>query len=464
LVNIPTTPRRLIPVLLLGLAAFLSQFDVTALAVALPTMRDALHLDAADGAWIIDAYSLAFASALLPAGYLADGWGRRRILFAGLGMFAVTSAGCALSVSGGALWAWRAAQGVGAALVTCAALALLAGNYSQREDRLWAFGWMGTIVGLAMIIGPAGGGLLAAWFGWHAIFWVNPPICAFLLVACWLSLDEQRGEIGSRAGAAAILFAVLAIVGVVWSLLEGEHRGWSSGVVVAPGVIGVGLLVALLTRLMRTSFDHYVRPGFISVCALAALLSVAYWATLVYLPLAGSQWFGMNPAQAGVLLLAATAPMLLLPRFGAHLARRHGLGTSFALGLSAIAVGNGLLWHVSGAPNFLGMLAGMALTGSGAGLINAQLSGAFVGLALPEWAGMGSALGITMRQLGYALGVALLGAVANIVATPFALSFATAGGAAIIGIALALRLRHRLREPNALGRSLRSDHRSHLRG
>lgn len=458
--NMPPTPRRLVPLILLGLAVFLSQFDVTSLVVALPTIRDALNLDTAGGAWVIDTYSLAFATALLPAGYFADGWGRRRVLLAGLVTFAVASVGCAVSMSGSGLWAWRGAQGLGAALLTCAALALLAGTYSQRDDRLWAFGLVGTIVGLAMIIGPAGGGFLAAWFGWQAIFWVNPPICMILLAACWSCLEEQRGEIGSRAGVAAILAAVLAIAGLVWSLLEGSHRGWDSGVVVVTGVLALGLLIALLSRLAHVSAEGYVRPGFFSACGLAALLSIAYWATLVYLPLASSRWFRIDPAQIGMVMLAATAPMLLLPRFGAHLARQHGVGTLFALGLSAIAVGDGLLWHASIAPSFLGMLAGMLLAGSGAGLMNAQLSGAFVGLALPEWAGMASAVGIVMRQLGYALGVALLGAVSDVVATPFTGSFAAAGAAAGVGIIVALRMRCQQTKSNIHGELLRSDGRS----
>jgi MFS family permease len=434
------TPRRVAPVLLLGLAAFLSQFDVTALAVALPTIRHALNLDTAGGAWVIDTYSLAFAGALLPGGFLADGWGRRRVLLTGLVIFAAASAGCALANDGAGLWAWRGVQGVGAALLTCTALAMLSGLYKQREDRMWAFGWIGTIVGVALIVGPAGGGFLANWLGWQSIFWVNPPICIGLFAACQFWLEEQRGEIGSRAGVALILAAVVAIVGLVWSLLEGGHRGWSSAIVIVPGAASLALLLALLGRLARIDTLTHVQRGFLSACAMAALLSIAYWATLVYLPLAGSQWFRIDPAQTGLLLLAATAPMLLLPRFGAAFARRYGLGLLFATGMSAVALGDVLVWYVSTAPEFFLMLSGMILAGSGAGLMNAQLSGAFAGLALPEWAGMASALGITMRQLGYALGIALLGAGANVGATPFAASFIAAGIAAAIGVIVALRM------------------------
>lgn len=385
--------RPIWPLVLLGLAGFISQFDVTALAVALPTIRTSLQLDSAGAAWVVDAYSLAFAAALLPAGYLADRWGRRRILLAGLVVFGAASAACALAASGPALWSARAAQGAGAALLTCATLALIGSIYPQREDRLWAFGWIGTIVGVAMLAGPAGGGALAAWLGWPAIFWINVPLCAALLLGCRLCLDEHKRE-----------------------------AAWHSG--------------AGVTR-MRDG----MRPGFVPVLALAGLLSIGFWATLVYLPLACRRWFAMDPASTGVFMLAATAPMLLLPRFGARLAARFGLGTLFACGLSAVVAGDALLWHASLAPHLSSVLAGMLLAGSGAGLINAQLSAGFVGYAPPAWAGMASALGITMRQLGYAAGVALLAAAENAIGPPLAGSFATAVFAAAVGVAIALRMR-----------------------
>jgi predicted MFS family arabinose efflux permease len=239
-----------------------------------------------------------------------------------------------------------------------------------------------------------------------------------------------------------VLLAVVAMVGIVWSLLEGPHRGWGSALIIAPAAVAILLLLVLKLQLSRLAAHEYVRPAFVSVCALAALLSIGYWATLVYLPLACSRWFGLDPASTGVLMLGATAPMLLLPRCGAPLAQRLGLGTLFACGLTAVVLGDALLWHTSAEPHLPEMLVGMLLAGSGTGLINAQLSGAFVGLAPPDWAGMASAMGITLRQLGYAVGIALLGAMEDVVAPRLAGSFAAAGFAAAIGVFIALRMRY----------------------
>lgn len=434
------TSRPLAPILWLGLAGFLSQFDVTALVVALPEIRRQLGLSTAGAAWVIDAYSLAFAGALLPAGLLADGWGRRRVLLIGLALFALASAGCALATTGGALWGWRAAQGAGAALLTCATLALLAGIYRQPEDRVWAFGWTGTVLGTAMIFGPAGGGWLAASLGWQAIFWLNPPLCLAIFVAARRGLDEQRGEPASRAGALPVAAGVVAIMALVWSLLEGGQRGWSHPVIAMPAAVGLLLVVALLAWTARADRGRYVKAGFIPACALAGLLSVAYWSTLAFLPLAASLWFGMDTAQAGALLLAATGPMLLLPRAGARLAQRFSAKALFAGSMALVAAGNLLLWQTAQAPGFAGFAGGMLIAGSGAGLMNSQLSAAFVSTALPSWAGMASALGITMRQLGYALGVALLGALAGLRDGSYAWSFALAAAVGIAGALLALTL------------------------
>lgn len=439
--TLPTpTSRPLSPIIWLGLAGFLSQFDVTALVVALPEIRRQLGLSTAGAAWVIDAYSLAFAGALLPAGLLADSCGRRRILLIGLALFALASAGCALATTGAALWAWRSAQGTGAALLTCATMALLAGIYRRPADHVWAFGWAGTVLGTAMIFGPAGGGWLAASLGWQAIFWLNPPLCFAIFVAGLLGLDEQRGEPASRAGALPVVAGVTSIVGLVWSLLEGGQRGWSHPAVAGPAAIGLLLVVTLLAWVARADRSHYVKPGFIPVSALAGLLSIAYWSTLAVLPSAGSLWFGLNTAQAGVLLLAATGPMLLMPGAGAWLANRWGAKALFAASMALVAAGDLLLWRTAHAPGIAAFVGGMLLAGSGAGLMNSQLSAAFVSTALPSWAGMASALGITMRQLGYALGVALLGAVAGLGSVSYAACFILAAAAGIVGMLLAFAL------------------------
>ncbi len=399
-----------------------------------------LGLGTAGSAWVIDAYSLAFAAALLPAGFAADGLGRRRVLLLGLLVFGGASAACALAGSGPALWAWRAVQGLGSALLTCSALALLAGLHPRAEDRLWAFGKVGTPVGVAMIAGPAGGGALAAALGWQAIFWVKVPLCAGLFVACATCLREQTGQRAPLGALRRVALAVAAIVGLVWSLLEGPQRGWRAPVVWVPALLAVMALGALLPRLRAAGPNSPLHRGFRSACALAALQSIAYWATLVCLPLAAARWFHTEPAHIGLLMLAATVPMLLLPRWGARLAQRRGLAPVFVLGLGAITLGDLLLWQVARAPHFVGMLAAMLLAGSGAGLMNAQLSGAFAGLVRPEWAARASALGITMRQLGYALGVALLGAVAQAGSAAFAASFALAAAAGALGMAVAWRM------------------------
>ena len=172
----PAADGRIVPITFaLGLGAFLTLFDVTAVVVAMPGIAKDLGFDVAGAAWVIDAYSLAFTGALLASGALADRFGRRRSMLIGNAVFLVASIACGLATDGPMLLASRVVQGVGAAFMVTGATALIAGAFPNLGQRARAFGMIGVIAGVAMALGPTLGGLLASWFGWRWIFYANIP-------------------------------------------------------------------------------------------------------------------------------------------------------------------------------------------------------------------------------------------------------------------------------------------------
>jgi MFS family permease len=166
------------PALLLGMAGFLTNFDVTAVVIALPAVARELGLDVAGYAWVMDAYSLAFTACLLFAGALADRYGRRRALLVGNGIFALASLACGIAWDGQTLLVARALQGIGAAFIVTGGFALIASVYVQARARTDAFALVGVMSGVAMAFGPTMGGLVSSWIGWRWIFLINLPACA----------------------------------------------------------------------------------------------------------------------------------------------------------------------------------------------------------------------------------------------------------------------------------------------
>lgn len=399
---------RRTPALALSFAGFLTQLDVTAVIVALPTIGDDLGFGLAAYAWTMDAYSLAFTATLLAAGALADRHGRRRALLAGNLMFAGASLACGLAWDGPSLWAARAAQGFAAAFVITGSIALTASAYPDPADRARAFGLAGIVSGAAMAVGPTLGGIVAASLGWRWIFLANLPFC---LLAAWIVprlVAEERATVSRPLDLAGVALLTLALGIAIETLLAGRTTAH-----LAIGT-GASLLFATLLVVQQRRRPHPVldpalltQPALIAVALLLITVSIGYWAVLVYLPLFLTAAFGLSTAQAGIALLAATLPMVVLPPLAGHLATRWGWRTLFTAGLAVIAIGDLAL---ALEPTWTMALVGMAVIATGAALVQSQLSGAVVTLAPPAQAGMASALTIVMRQGGFALGIAALGA------------------------------------------------------
>ncbi len=435
---------RRTPALALSFAGFLTQLDVTAVVVAMPSIGADLGFGIGGYAWTMDAYSLAFTSTLLASGALADRYGRRRALLVGNALFAVASLACGLAWDGPTLWAARVAQGFAAAFVITGSIALIASAYPDPADRARAFGLAGIVSGAAMAIGPTLGGVVAAWLGWRWIFLANIPFC---LLAGWMVprlVAEERATDARPLDPVGIALLTLALGIAIQTLLAGRTE---THIIVgtAASLVFAGLFVVQQRIRPRPIVDPALlaQRAMIAVSLLLIAVSVAYWAVLVYLPLFLTTAFGLASEQSGVMMLAATLPMIFLPPFAGRLATRWGWRALFTTGLALIAVGDVVLaLGATGTMAFATSLLGMVIIATGAALVQSQLSGAVVTLAPPDQAGMASALTIVMRQGGFALGIAALGAAlgGNVATGSFPLVFGLAALAAVIGAGAALLL------------------------
>lgn len=420
----------------LALAVCLTQFDVTAAAVALPVIRAELGFSLSATAWVMDAYSLAFAGTLFAAGALADRFGRRRLLLVGNGIFALASLFCGLAWDGPSLWAARALQGAGAACFITGGLAAISLAYppAAAAERARAFGIIGVTGGAAMALGPTLGGLIAAHAGWRWVFLINLPICAVSEYAVRRVIGETRDEIGRPLDLIGVTLLTLAIALPVQALLqEGVDHLWRWGSAI------VGLACAILLILQQRRREQpmldvtvFARRAPLGIIMLLFSLSVGYWAVLVYLPLWLLAAYGLETDQAGLAMLAATLPMLVLPPLGVRLTQVYGWRANFTGGMLLLTLGMiGLAASAVLKADLPWALAAMIFAAIGAGLGNSQVSGALVAQAPAERAGMASALATVLRQGGYAIGIALLGAIS--MAAGYGFGFAAAAIAALLG-------------------------------
>lgn len=426
----------------LALSVCLANFDVTAVAVALPPIRADLGFSLSATAWVMDAYSLAFAGALFVAGALSDRFGRRRMLLLGNASFALASLVCGLAWDGPSLWLARALQGVCAAFFITGGLASVSLAYpaTANSNRARAFGIIGVVTGAAMALGPTLGGFVAAGLGWRWIFLINLPICLLTDRAVRRVIAESRDAEGRALDLPGVALLTLAIALPVQALLHADGVPFWRGAATALGLLcGIGLIWQQKRR-AKPMLDPalFRRREAIGICCLLLSLSAGYWASLIYLPLYLLSSFGLDVEQGGLAMLAATLPMLALPPLGVWATQRFGWQVNFTTGMLLLALGLALLSHATatGAPLAL-VLAYMLLLASGAGISNAQVSGALVALAPPDRAGMASAMATTLRQAGFAIGIALLGAVSG-GGADYGAAFAVAAGAAALGALAAL--------------------------
>ncbi|XVQ85427.1 MFS transporter [Microbispora siamensis] len=399
---------------LLASSQFLVVLNTSIVNVALPAIGDDLSLSAAGLSWVVNAYLIAF-GALLPAGgRLADLYGGRRALAAGLALFTAGSAGAALSPGAGALIAARAVQGVGAAVLSPAALAVLLALYPAGAARARALGVWGSVSAAGGAAGVLLGGLLTGALGWWSVFAVGVPVATFVLVAVpRLVPGDDRPPRGGGLDLPGTLSVTLGLLGVAYGLGGG---GWAA---IAAGVALLGVF-ALWERRVEQGLKQgaavpLIPPSLLRTAdvgignVLMLLLGMVWVGTFFFLPLYQQRVLGYSPLEAGLTQLPLALALVLAPLAAGRLRR------TLVPGLLTLAAGLAWLARAPEDGTFLVDLLGpTVLVGAGLGLAFVPLTALGVAGVPGERAGVASGLITTTRQVGGALGLAVLTSVAGL--------------------------------------------------
>src|SRR4051812_44113115 len=405
--------------LLLSVAQLMVILDISAVNVALPDLAADLRIDRADIGWTITSYSLIFGSLLLFGGRAADLLGRRRVFLSGLSVFVTSSLAAALAGSAATLFAARAGQGLGAALLSPAALSILMRTFPQGTPRTHALAAWGALGGAGAAVGVLLGGVLTEILGWQAIFFINLPIGIALAVAArrmipadtstpqWRGLDLPGALLGT-ASLGAIVFA----------LSQAADTGWSSAQTVILLTAGVAGLVAFvhverrstrpLLRIERLA-DRGVGGGLTMMLAAAAAL----FGTFLLISLYMQNALGTGPLLTGLGFLPLAVALAAGVHVGQHVLHHAGLRLPMAAGF-ATAAGGMLLLSVAGAGGsyLADVLPGMLVTGLGLGVVLVSVSVSVMTGATEEESGMLSGLNTTGHEIGGTIGIAVLATIA----------------------------------------------------
>jgi EmrB/QacA subfamily drug resistance transporter len=389
--------------------------DVTVVNVALAQIERDLDASFDELQWVIDAYAIALAAVLLVFGTLADRIGRRRVLVAGLVVFAAASLMCAFAGSPVVLDIGRGIQGLGAAAMFATSLALLAQEF-EGERRGFAFGVWGAVSGAAIALGPLVGGVLVDAIAWEWIFLVNVPIAAALIAVTLTRVPESRpGRLEPIDIPGAITFAA-ALLLIVLGLTRGNSEGWGSGEIV--GALGAGaallaLFVALELRRPAPMLDLrlFRDRAFAGTAAVAFLQSVAIYPLFLFMSLWLQDVLGYGPFETGLRLLPFTLLLFLVAPLAGRLTARRPLGELLGVGLLLLAAGLLMMRGLDAGSEWTAVLPGLLVSGAGVGLISPALAAAMVGVLPVERSGLASGINNTFRQTGIAAGIAGLGAI-----------------------------------------------------
>lgn len=395
-----------------ALASFMMALDAMIITTAFAAIRTEFGSPVETLQWTVNAFNLTFAVLLLTGAALGDRFGRRRMFAAGIALFVVASAACALASDATALIAARALQGSGAALVMPLAMAILSGTFG-REERARALGIFSGITGCALIIGPAIGGFITEHFGWRWVFWINLPIG---LIVIGLVLARLRESFGPAAALdiPGLLLVALAALALVWSLLRGNAVGWASDEVMGTLMSGLVFTTCFVLWELRAAAPMVPMRLFASRplaagMSASVLFYAAMYGVLFLLPQFLQTTMGFDAFGAGLRLLPWTATLFITAPAAGAVVNRFGERPLVVTGLLMQAIGLGWIAEiVSPTVPYSALVAPLVLAGVGVSMAMPAAQNAVLGsVAVAE---MGKASGVFNmgRFLGGMFGIAAL--------------------------------------------------------
>jgi EmrB/QacA subfamily drug resistance transporter len=444
--------------LLASAATFVAFLDATIVNIALPDLRADFPDDSlALLSWVVSGYGVVFAAALTPAGRLGDALGRKAVFLAGFALFTAASAACAAAPDVPALIAVRAVQGLGAALMIPSALGLVLAT-APRERRAAAVGLWGAATSVAAVAGPALGGVLVDAFGWRSVFVVNVPLGIAVVATGARVLPAQLVRERRTPDLLGTALLGLGFAGIAGGLTETGPRGWGDPLCLGLILGGVALLVPALLR-ARTHPAPALDVGlwrdraFAAANAGSALFGLSLYAWLLGGVLLITGVWGWSILEAGFAVSPGAVASAVAAVAAGRIADRHGPAPVIAAGSAVMAAtAVWLVLAIGDEPDFLGLwLWTGLLSGVGYGAMAVGLTAAAAKALPPASFAAGAGLNMTARQLGGALGVALLAAILEASAPGvggYKVAFVVCGGAAATTALGALAAGRRIAVPS----------------
>jgi len=411
--------RRWMTLVVLCLSLLVIVLDNSILNVALPTLakvKSAGGLGASESSlqWIVDAYTLVFAGLLLTAGSLGDRFGRYGALAIGLTIFGTGSALAASSSSTTTLISFRSLMGVGGALIMPATLSIITNVFTDPKERGRAIGVWAGISAIGIGVGPVTGGFLLNHFWWGSILLVNVPIVAIALPLGFFLIPNSKDPSAPRLDPLGALLSIVGLGSVLWAVIEGPTRGWGTGPVLGAFALGAAVLAGFMTWELNYSSPmldvrFFQNRRFSAASGAITLTFMALFGAIFLLTQYLQSVLGFSPLKAGALLLPMSAVMMVCSPLSARVVERVGTKVVVGGGLSILAISLALqslftthssAWVVVGFTIILGL---------GMSNVMAPATESIMGSLPRSKAGVGSAVNDTTRQVGGAVGVALLG-------------------------------------------------------
>ena len=396
---------------------------VSGLNVALPSMQGSLGATATDLQWIVDSYAIVFAGLLLTAGAIGDRFGRKEALIGGLAMFAAGSLLGAFADSSEAVIASRSISGIGAAFVMPATLSLLTAVFPPQERAKAIAIWAG-FAGAGGALGPlVAGFLLTGWwispsFWWGSVFVVNVVVSLFVIAAVVLFAPRSKDDSSTPLDPFGAALSLIGISALLYGIIEGPERGWGDAYVIGAFIVASVVLVIFVAWERRTEHPMLPMPYFRDrrFSTGSGIITFGFLVMFGFFFLS-TQYFqfvrGYSPLEAGIATLPFALTMIAVAPRSAGLVQRIGLNKVVALGFSGIAAGFVIMAFVAPDTSYLVILVALVLLAGGMALTMPPATGAIMSSVPLNKAGVGSAVNDTTRELGGALGIAILGSIVS---------------------------------------------------
>jgi EmrB/QacA subfamily drug resistance transporter len=388
---------------------------VSSLNIAIPTIQHSLDATQTELQWIVDAYALVFAGLLLPAGAMGDRFGRKWTLLLGLGIYGVAAIAASSSGSAAHLITMRSIMGIGAALIMPSTLSLLTSVFPPHERPKAIAVWAG-FAGAGGAVGVIASGVLLEHFWWGSVFFITVPIVALAMVAILLTVPTSKDSSGHPLDPIGSVFSIVALVSLVFAIIEGPTRGWSDTLVVGGFVLAVLGFTAFI-RWERRAEHPMLDPQYFRIprFAMSAATITAAFFVMFSMIFAVSQYFqfvrGYSPLKTGLATLPSALTMVLVAPRGPKVQARITVRRTIALGLTLVAAGLALMGTAGRDANYLVFGVAFVVMACGTSLATPSATTGIMASLPMNKAGVGSAVNDTTREVGGAVGIAVIGSV-----------------------------------------------------